>query len=102
MKGQRVGTFGDIGYFSYYPTKGCGAFGDVGCITTNDSDFAQNFVYSGITEAIIIITMLLGRTADLMKYRLSHSDWVALMGRNNQYADNHYLGEKLNEEIIRK
>lgn len=32
--GQTVGTFGDIGCFSFYPSKGCGAFGDAGCITT--------------------------------------------------------------------
>ena len=42
-EGQRVGTFGDVGCFSFYPTKGCGAFGDAGCITTNDDDLAGKF-----------------------------------------------------------
>ena len=42
-KGQTVGTFGDVGCFSFYPTKGCGAFGDAGCITTNDAKLAQKF-----------------------------------------------------------
>lgn len=42
-KGQTVGTFGDVGCFSFYPTKGCGAFGDAGCITTNDAELAQKF-----------------------------------------------------------
>lgn len=41
--GKVVGSFGDVGCFSFYPTKGCGAFGDAGCITTNDSDLAQKF-----------------------------------------------------------
>jgi dTDP-4-amino-4,6-dideoxygalactose transaminase len=41
--GQMAGTFGDIGCFSFYPTKGCGAFGDGGAIVTNDSDLAQQF-----------------------------------------------------------
>jgi len=36
-----VGSIGDIGCFSFYPTKGCGAFGDAGCITTNDPEIAQ-------------------------------------------------------------
>lgn len=36
-----VGSIGDIGCFSFYPTKGCGAFGDAGCITTNDEELAK-------------------------------------------------------------
>ena len=39
--GKRVGSIGDIGCFSFYPSKGCGAFGDGGCITTNDSQLAE-------------------------------------------------------------
>ena len=42
-KGQTVGSFGDIGCFSFYPTKGCGAFGDAGCIVTNDKKIADDF-----------------------------------------------------------
>lgn len=35
-KGQKVGSFGDIGCFSFYPGKNLGCFGDGGAITTND------------------------------------------------------------------
>jgi len=42
-RGKTVGTFGDIGCFSFYPTKGCGAFGDAGCIVTNDEKIANDF-----------------------------------------------------------
>lgn len=41
--GKVVGSIGHIGCFSFYPTKGCGAFGDAGCVTTNDEDLARKF-----------------------------------------------------------
>lgn len=40
-RGKRVGTFGDVGCFSFYPSKGCGAFGDGGAITTNSEKLAD-------------------------------------------------------------
>lgn len=36
FNGQKVGSFGDIGCFSFYPGKNLGCFGDGGAITTND------------------------------------------------------------------
>lgn len=39
--GQKVGTFGDINAFSFYPTKNLGALGDAGAITTNNEDIAK-------------------------------------------------------------
>ena len=41
--GKTVGTFGDIGCFSFYPSKGCGAFGDAGCIVTDNEELANKF-----------------------------------------------------------
>lgn len=40
-KGRQVGTMGHAATFSFYPGKNLGAYGDAGCLVTNDSNLAD-------------------------------------------------------------
>lgn len=42
-KDKKVGSIGDIGCWSFYPTKNLGGFGDGGALTTDNEDYAEQF-----------------------------------------------------------
>ena len=80
--GKTAGTFGKTGCFSFYPTKGCGAFGDGGAIVTDDEELARKFrifrnygsekkYYNSVVGANSRLDEL---QAGLLRVRLSHMD----------------------------
>lgn len=80
--GQTVGTFGDIGCFSFYPSKGCGAFGDAGCVVTNSDEIADKFrVFRNYGSRVRYQNEIVGANsrldelqAGLLRVKLSHLD----------------------------
>lgn len=81
-KGQKVGTFGDVGCFSFYPGKNLGALGDGGAVICNDSELAvkikaisnygskekYNHVYMGTNSRLDEIQ------AGFLRIKLKHLD----------------------------
>jgi dTDP-4-amino-4,6-dideoxygalactose transaminase len=43
-KGKKVGALGNVGCFSFYPTKNLGAYGDGGMIITNDKEISEKIL----------------------------------------------------------
>lgn len=41
IEGKKVGNFSDVATFSFYPGKNLGAYGDGGCVVTNDDTLAE-------------------------------------------------------------
>lgn len=80
FNGQMTGTFGDIGCFSFYPSKNLGAFGDAGAIVTNNEKIAQDFkMYRNYGSQVRYYNKVVGANsrldeiqAGLLNVRLSH------------------------------
>lgn len=79
---KTVGTFGDVGCFSFYPSKGCGAFGDAGCIVTDNEELAKMFrVFRNYGSEKRYHNMMVGSNsrldemqAGLLRVKLTHLD----------------------------
>lgn len=92
-QGQTVGTFGDIGCFSFYPSKGCGAFGDAGAIVTDNPEIADKFkVYRNYGSRVRYQNEVVGTNsrldelqAGLLRVKLKHLE--EFNAERNRIAD---------------
>ncbi len=103
--GQMTGTFGDIGCFSFYPSKNLGAFGDAGAIVTNDAKLADDVrVFRNYGSEKRYYNRVVGTNsrldemqAGLLRVRLSH---MAELEAEKRKICERYLVDLKNQNII--
>lgn len=99
FQGTMTGNFGDIGCFSFYPSKNLGAFGEGGAITTNDVSIdkaCRTFRNYGsqkryYNEVVGTNSRLDEIQAGLLRVRLSHLKELTEEKRK--------IADKYNEEL---
>lgn len=102
--GKQCGTFGDIGCFSFYPSKNLGAFGDGGAIITNDADLAKRVrIFRNYGSEKRYYNMVVGTNSRLdeiqagfLRVKLSHLEEITKERCN---ICNRYLNELKNRSI---
>ena len=80
--GKMTGTFGDIGCFSFYPSKNLGAFGDGGAIVTNNPEIDRAMrMYRNYGSEVRYYNKVVGANsrldeiqAGLLRVRLKHME----------------------------
>jgi dTDP-4-amino-4,6-dideoxygalactose transaminase len=98
-KGRKIGSFGDMACFSFYPGKNLGAYGDGGAIVTNNDEWAlkaRMFANHGRVgkydhEIEGVNSRLDGLQAAILSVKLKHLPAWTEARRRNAYCYNKYL-----------
>lgn len=105
FNGQMTGTFGDIGCFSFYPSKNLGAFGDGGAIITNNTKIAEDVrIFRNYGSEKRYYNKVVGANsrldelqAGLLRVRLKH---LNELGEEKKNICCRYLNEIHNDKLI--
>ena len=104
--GKKTGTFGDIGCFSFYPTKNLGAFGDAGAILTSNKELRDNIAmlrnYGSKVkyhfEEVGLNSRLDELQAGLLRVRLRY---LEAMAKERERIADYYTKNIKNDKIIK-
>lgn len=102
---KMTGTFGDVGCFSFYPSKNLGAFGDAGAIVTDNPQIAEDIrVFRNYGSEKRYYNRVVGTNsrldemqAGLLRVRLSH---IKELENEKRKICTRYLNEINNPNII--
>jgi dTDP-4-amino-4,6-dideoxygalactose transaminase len=106
--GRSAGSIGDVGCFSFYPTKNLGAAGEAGLVTTNDDNLAERLrrlrVHGGATEyhhdEVGFNSRLDTLQAAVLRVKLPHLDAWSDARRERADAYTRLLSEAGLEEFV--
>lgn len=104
-QGKMTGTFGDVGCFSFYPSKNLGCFGDGGAIITNRRDCYDNIKmlrnYGSrvryYNEEVGMNSRLDEIQAALLRVRLAHLEELT---KERKAVADYYFRHIHNEKIL--